>query len=57
MDDIEVIGVHKEENINNEYYYYECYRDKKKFRTEKEYVSHFYKYHKYDFSFYCETCF
>ena len=56
MEGIEVIEVHKEENINNEHYYYERYRDKEKFRKEKEYVSHFNKYHKYNFPFYCETC-
>ena len=56
MDEIEGIESLKQEKISSENYYYECYRDKKKFKTEKEYVSHFNKYHEYDFPFYCETC-
>ena len=39
-----------------ELFYYECYHDKQKFDTEKEYVRHFIKFHKNDFPFYCNIC-
>ena len=42
----------KEEN----FYYFECYRDGKRFSSEKNYVKHFEKYHPNDFPFYCDQC-
>ena len=56
IDEIEMEVNHKKEKFERENNYYECYHDKKIFKTEKEYVSHFKKYHEYDFPFYCETC-
>ena len=37
-------------------YYYECYRDRKIFQTEKNYVKHFKRCHPNDFPFYCDQC-
>ena len=40
----------------DKFYYYECYRDGKRFSNEKSYVKHFEKYHSNDFPFYCDQC-
>ena len=45
----------EKENNNNEYYY-QCYHDGYTFETEKDYVNHFYRYHKDDYPFYCDIC-
>ena len=38
------------------FYYFECYRDGKRFSNEKSYIKHFEKYHSNDFPFYCDQC-
>ena len=37
-------------------YSYSCYRDGKKFETEKEYIKHFTSEHPNDYPFYCYVC-
>ena len=46
----------RQEKIKKMKCYYECYIDKKVFKSENEYLEHFKKYHKNDFPFYCEIC-
>ena len=44
------------DSSNNNSYYYECYIDGKKFKTEKGYLNHFKKLHNDDYPFYCDEC-
>ena len=45
-----------QKKMKNQQYFYECYIDKKTFKSEKGYVDHFINCHKNDYPFYCEKC-
>ena len=48
----EELKIEEESKIYN----YSCYRDGKKFETEKEYIKHFAIVHPNDYPFYCYVC-
>ena len=47
--------IYKKEKDDN-FYFFECYGDGKRFSYEKSYVKHFEKYHPNDFPFYYDLC-
>ena len=53
---METIPLLKAQKGRLEPFDYECYLDKQKFNNKKEYLEHFYQFHKGHFPFCCKYC-